>query len=113
MKRHACTALACLALAACASTAESDDPPAVPGGADVARSVALCTTRIDDLQSRLGTPSRDGRLGNLRVMTWIVEWDPLVRYLGVAVDPRGVVVDRVWDLPSEVTWSPADRCQAS
>ena len=49
-------------------------------------------------------------LGRLRVLTWIVDWEPLVRYLGVAVDDAGRVVDVVWDLPTEVPWVPVDRC---
>lgn len=70
----------------------------------------VCGTRLAQLEARLGRPSRDGRLGDLHVLTWIVEWEPLVRYLGVAVDARGVVVDRIWDLPTEVPWAPMDRC---
>ncbi len=79
-------------------------------GAEVARSVELCRTAATEITQRLGTPSRDGRLGTHRVMTWIVAWEPLVRTFGVLVDSRGTVVDLIWDLPSEVPWTPANRC---
>lgn len=94
----------------CATTPEPDAEVPISGGREVASSVVVCRTALTDLESRLGRPSRDGRMGDLRVLTWIVEWEPLVRTLGVAVDARGTVVDRVWDLPSEVPWMPADRC---
>lgn len=104
-------ALLLLALGAgCATTPEPDAETPIAGGRDLVASVVPCRTTLADIEPRLGPPSRDGRLGDLRVLTWIVEWEPLVRYLGVAVDARGVVVDRVWDLPSEVPWTPTDRC---
>lgn len=109
-------ALALLAalLAGCASLpdeAADDGERAIPGGEAVALGVRPCTTQLVELMQRLGTPSRDGRLGNARVLTWIVEWDPLVKYLGVMANEGGTVVDVVWNLPSEVTWSPTDRCR--
>ena len=66
---------------------------------------------LPDLQSRLGEPSRDGVLGRTRILTWVVSWDPLVKYLGVMADDSGTVVDVYWNLPSEVQWSPMDRCK--
>lgn len=62
------------------------------------------------IETAPGTASRDGRLGDLRVMTSIVEWEPLVRTLCIAMAARGRVVDRVLDLPSEVPGTPSDRC---
>lgn len=109
MKTAAVFAL--LALSACASTPEAEAPAAVPGALQAIASVELCRTTVAELREKLGTPSRDGRLGNARVATWIVEWDPLVRYLGVMANEAGTVVDVVWNLPSEVTWSPTDRCR--
>jgi len=108
MNRLAVATAALMVLAGCATAPPAQDR-AIPDGAAIARSVELCRTRVDDLQ-RLGAPSRDGRLGPLRVMTWIVDWEPLVRYLGVAFDAQGRVVDVYWDLPTEIPWTPGDRC---
>ena len=102
--------LSALLLAGCA-TAPPDEEQPVANGAEVARSVVLCQTKVADLQAQLGTPSRDGVMGRSRVMTWIVTWDPLTKYLGVMADENGVVVDLYWDLPSEVPWSPANHCK--
>ncbi len=100
-----------LTLAGCATSPRSDDEQPLANGVEVARSVMLCQTNVSDLEAQLGTPSRDGVLGRSRVMTWIVEWDPLVKYLGVLADESGTVVDLYWNLPSEVQWSPVNRCK--
>lgn len=100
-----------LALAGCATSRQDDVEQPIPNGVDVARSVVLCETHVSALEARLGTPSRDGVLGKARVVTWIVEWDPLVKYLGVLADESGRVVDLYWNLPSEVPWSPVNRCK--
>ncbi|MBN8481227.1 MAG: hypothetical protein J0L88_06495 [Xanthomonadales bacterium] len=96
--------------AGCASVPKDDVEKVIPDGEAVARSVMLCRTQVSELQARLGTPSRDGLIGSARILTWVVAWDPLVRYLGVMADASGTVVDMTWDLPSEVTWSPQDHC---
>ncbi len=98
-------------LAACATTEESAERPIVDGAA-VARSVVPCETKFATLRERLGPPSRDGRRGTDRLVTWVIDWDPLVRYLGVLLDADGRVVDVYWDVPSEVAWVPVDRCAA-
>jgi hypothetical protein len=100
-----------LSLSGCASVPQDAAERTISDGAEVARTVELCKTGIADLQSRLGPPSRDGLLGSSRVVTWIVEWDPLVKYLGVMTNESGTVVDLYWNLPSEVTWAPTDRCR--
>lgn len=92
----------------CASAPPAEEKP-IENGAGVARSVALCKTKVADLESQLGAPSRDGLLGRARVVTWVVAWDPLVKYLGVMADNSGTVVDVYWDLPSEIQWSPVNR----
>ena len=102
--------IAIVALAGCASVPVDDNEPTIANGVEIARSVELCKTHVSDLQAKLGTPSRDGRLGNARVVTWIVEWDPLTKYLGVLTNEAGTVVDVYWNLPSEVVWSPTNRC---
>jgi hypothetical protein len=99
-----------LALAGCASVPPDDEQP-IANGVEIARSVVLCQTRVEALQAQLGTPSRDGILGQARIVTWVVEWDPLVKYLGVMANHDGTVVDLYWDLPSEIQWSPVDRCK--
>lgn len=98
-------------LGGCATAPPSSEQPIV-GGAAVARSVVLCRTTYVELVQRLGPPSRDGTVGHDRIVTWVVEWDPLVRYLGVLLDSRGVVVDRYWDVPTEVQWVPTRRCDS-
>ena len=100
-----------LALSGCASVPNDNNEQPISNGSDIARSVELCKTSITDLQARLGEPSRDGMLGRSKIMTWVVDWDPLVKYLGVMANESGTVVDIYWDLPSEVTWSPVDRCK--
>ena len=102
--------LAVLALSACPAAPSPAKKP-VPGDIAAASSVELCRTTLAELQQRLGPPSRDGFVGDTRVLTWVVEWDPLVRYLGVVVDDRGVVVDRYWNAPSEIQWVPTNRCK--
>lgn len=99
-----------LFLAGCATSPPDEEQP-IANGAAVARSVVLCQTKVADLQGQLGTPSRDGVLGTSRLMTWIVAWDPLVKYLGVMADESGTVIDLYWNLPSEVQWSPVNRCK--
>lgn len=108
--RSALSVLALLALTGCASVPGDTGELPIPNGAEIARSVELCKSNIADLQARLGPPSRDGVLGRSRIMTWIVAWEPLVNYLGVMADASGTVVDVYWNLPSEVTWLPANRC---
>lgn len=99
-------------LAGCATSAESPERPIVDGAA-VARSVVPCETTFAALRERLGPPSRDGRRGSDRIVTWVTDWDPLVRYLGVMLDADGRVVDVYWDIPSEVAWVPVNRCDGS
>ncbi|MGV8942625.1 hypothetical protein [Thermomonas sp.] len=98
-------------LVGCATAEPDNDERPLANGPEIARSVVLCQTNVADLQARLGEPSRDGMLGTMRVLTWVVAWDPLVKYLGVVADDHGTVVDLYWNLPSEVSWSPANRCK--
>lgn len=100
-----------IALLTGCATAPQDDEPPIPNGVEVARSVVLCQTKVAALEQQLGLPSRDGVLGRSRLVTWIVAWEPLVKYLGVMADESGTVVDLYWDLPSEVQWAPVDRCK--
>lgn len=102
---------ALLASTGCATLPEDNGEHVIAHGADVAREVKLCKTHIAELEARLGTPSRDGVLGTARITTWVVEWDPLTKYLGVMTDATGTVVDVYWNLPSEVQWSPVNRCK--
>ena len=99
-----------LVLAGCATAPADDGERPIANGVEVARSVVLCQTKVAELEARLGSPSRDGVLARSRVLTWIVDWDPLVKYLGVLADEDGTVVDVYWNLPSEVPWSPVNRC---
>lgn len=99
-----------LSLAGCATTSSDIEERPIANGAAIARSVVLCQSNIADLQAQLGEPSRDGFLGSSRILTWVVAWDPLVKYLGVMADQKGTVVDIYWNLPSEIQWSPTNRC---
>ena len=100
-----------LCLVGCATTSTESEERPIANGSAIARSVVLCQSNITDLQVQLGEPSRDGILGNTRILTWIVSWDPLVKYLGVMADQKGTVVDVYWNLPSEIQWLPANRCK--
>jgi hypothetical protein len=93
----------------CASVEAAPDKPQLDGAA-AARSVVLCETTLPDLESRLGSPTRDGLLHASRIVSWITEWEPLVRYLAVQVNQEGVVTDLYWNVPSEIPWAPADQC---
>ena len=102
--------LAIALLTGCA-TAPPDDEQPIANGVEVAHTVVLCQTKAASLEGQLGSPSRDGVLGKSRLVTWIVAWEPLVKYLGVMADESGTVVDLYWNLPSEVQWAPVNRCQ--
>lgn len=104
--------LAALALSACASAPPAATPPR-PEVRAVAAGIVLCQTPLSSLRATLGTPSRDGLLHGRRVLSWVIEWEPLVRYLAVMVDGQERVVDLYWDIPSEVPWTPTDQCPRS
>ena len=97
---------ACTGCVSCPDTSEQ----AILASLRKAPIVVLCQSKIADLTAQLGEPSRDGLLGSARVVTWIVELDPLVRYLGVLVDDTDTVVDIYWNLPTEIPWVPANKC---
>ena len=99
------------ALAGCARPAGTPGPtPAADDGRALAASVVLCRTTEAELRRALGEPTRDGRLRDTRVLSWILGDEPVVRYLAVLLDARGVVVDLYWDLPTEIPWTPANQC---
>lgn len=102
--------LAALALGGCAHSAPEPVTPVADGGA-VARSIVLCKTTEADLRRQLGEPTRDGRLHDSRVVSWITQWDSPTRYLAVLLDDRGVVVDVYWDVPTGIPWTPTDQCR--
>ena len=103
--------VALLALTGCASVPDDNGEHVIANGAEIARSVELCKTTISQLEAQLGQPSRDGVLGRTRIVTWVVAWDPLTKFLGVMGDESGTVVDVYWNLPSEIQWSPVNRCK--
>jgi hypothetical protein len=106
-----CAALLALLASGCASTASSPPTAPVVDADVVARSIALCTTTEAELRQRLGEPTRHGLLRDARVVSWIVGEEPVVSYLAVLLDSRGVVVDLYWDLPTEIPWVPTDQCR--
>jgi hypothetical protein len=79
-------------------------------GDGAAHSVVLCQTSLAELQTRLGTPTRDGILHSNRIVSWVTEWEPLARYLAVMVNKDGLVVDLYWNVPTEIPWNPSDQC---
>lgn len=83
-----CLAVAVLSLAGCAHSEKAPAAPAIDGGA-VARSIVLCRTTEAELRRQLGEPTRDGRLHDSRVVSWITQWDSPTRYLAVLLDGRG------------------------
>lgn len=72
--------------------------------------IRLCETTETSLRERLGVPTRDGRLAQRRVVSWIVDDGDVTAYLAVLLDERGQVVDLYWDIPTEVPWTPTDHC---
>ena len=102
--------MAALLAGGCAHAEKAPAVAPIDGGA-VARSIVLCKTTEADLRRQLGEPTRDGRLHDSRVMSWITQWDRPTRYLAVLLDDRGVVVDVYWDVPTEIPWSPTDHCR--
>ncbi len=100
-----------LLVASCATTRpqEAAAPSADPKPAIA--SIRLCQTTFEQLRAQLGEPSRDGIIHRKRVVTWITALNPLVRYLGVLLNDKGVVVDMYWDVPTEIVWEPVDQCR--
>lgn len=96
-------------LGGCVSTRTTPEKPVLDGAA-AARSVVLCQTTLDELTARLGTPSRDGVIHSAHIVSWITATEPLVRYLAVLVDERGIVTDLYWNVPTEIVWNPDDGC---
>lgn len=111
MARIAWMGMLATLLSACAGAAGPPAPaPASVDGHAAAASVVLCRTTEAELRRALGEPTRDGRLRDARVLSWIISEDAVVSFIAVLLDARGVVVDLYWDLPSEVAWAPADQC---
>lgn len=106
--------LACVVLvgmSGCAHAGSTPSPAPVDRRATV-RSIVLCTTTEADLRAALGEPTRDGFLRADRILSWIIGEGTVVSYLAVLLDARGVVVDLVWDVPTEVPWTPADQSRS-
>ncbi len=98
-------------LAGCATrgqTADAERPDPRP----LVGAITLCTTTETELRRDFGTPTRDGRLRDARILSWITAMgdDGVAHYLAVMLDARGRVVDLYWDLPTEIPWTPADQC---
>lgn len=106
-----CIAAAAL-LGGCATTARADAAPERPDPRPAIAAIALCTTTEAALRRDFGTPTREGRLRDARVLSWITGTGDhdTVRYLAVMLDAGGRVVDLAWDLPTEIPWTPADQC---
>ncbi|MBX3155707.1 MAG: hypothetical protein KF773_06895 [Deltaproteobacteria bacterium] len=95
------------ALAGCHG--EAARPAAAPKGPPA---VTLCKTTEAELRAQLGEPTRDGLLHDARVLSWILgERGGVVRYLAVLLDANHVVVDRIWNVPTEIPWTPMDQCK--
>lgn len=108
-------AVACLVLvilSGCASAAPASAPAPADRRAAV-RAIALCTSTEADLRAALGEPTRDGMLRRDRILSWIIDEGSVVSYLAVLLDTRGVVVDLIWNVPTEIPWTPADQCNAA
>ena len=78
-------------------------PPKLP-------TLVLCKTTEQDLRTALGEPTRNGLYHDQHVMSWIVEEHTVVSYLAVLLDANSVVIDEVWNIPSEIPWIPTDQC---
>lgn len=101
-----------LLLALLAGGCATARPPqlAAPDADAVVRTITLCVTTEADLRRQLGPPTRDGRLRQDRIVSWITREATVVSYLAVLLDARGTVVDLYWNLPTEIPWVPASQC---
>lgn len=111
----ACRALALilvLMLGGCATT-RATNAPTRPDPRPQVAAIELCRTTEAELRAAFGAPTRDGRLRDARVLSWITgEGDGgVTHYLAVLLDARGRVADLYWDLPTEIPWVPADQCK--
>lgn len=103
------TSLTALAVGAACHAA----PARAPRRADprpIIDAIALCRTTGAALREALGPPTRDGRLGDARILSWITGEDDVIHYLAVRLDAADRVVDLYWDVPTEIPWQPTDRC---
>lgn len=99
-----------LLLAACqreGSTAPKR--PSVAAVREAAAKVVLCKSTEEEFRRALGAPYRDGRIAAGRVASWSPAGAESPHYLAVLLRD-GLVVDIYFDVPTEVAWSPADRC---
>ncbi len=111
--RRAAAGALLLVLSSCAHAVQGEPGAPDPvGRRSAASSVVLCRTTEAELRAQFGEPTRNGTFRRDRLLTWIVSEDDVVSYLGVLVDSRGIVVDLVWDVPSEVPWSPQNQCSS-
>jgi hypothetical protein len=97
-----------LALAGCHPSSTTSHPKV----SAAAPQVELCKTTEAELRRALGPPTRDGLYHRSKIMSWILGEDQVVQYLAVLVDGRGVVIDQVWNVPTEIPWTPTDQCSA-
>jgi len=86
---------------------------AAPDSRSTPPQVVLCRTTEVELRAALGPPTRDGVFHRAHILSWILGDEPVVRYLAVMVDDAGVVIDQVWNVPTEIPWTPTDQCGAS
>ena len=111
MRARIATCLLFILLAGCAAIGSKPEKR-VLDGAGAARSIVLCQTTLEQVTALLGTPSRDGVLHTSHIVSWITASEPLVRYLAVLVNERGIVTDLYWNVPTEIVWNPEDHCAA-
>ena len=102
--------VACVVILGCGGAAQGGAPRAHT--AVELPPITLCRTTEAELRAALGAPLRDGVLHDARVMSWVIGHGPegIVRFVAVLLDARGVVVDRMWNLPAEIPWVPTDQC---
>lgn len=102
---------ALVALLAAASACRPASPAqARPDPRPTIDAIALCQTTGASLREALGPPTRDGRLGEAHIVSWILGEDAVIHYLAVLLDGGDRVVDLYWDVPTEIPWQPTDRC---
>ncbi len=100
-----------MTLGACASGGGPTSDRASAEAAPIARGIVLCRTTLAELRSQLGEPDRDGISHTARVVSWIIAWEPLVRYFAVFPDEREVVMDPCRDVPTGIPWTPKNQCR--
>lgn len=101
-------------LAGCAhqsgASAAANSSPSLATVRAAASKLVVCQTTEAELRAQLGAPYRDGKLAQGRVLSWLPAGDADSKHYLAVLLRDGLVVDYYFDVPTEIVWTPADRC---